>query len=151
MTDFTSKVIYLIFSILILYTHINLRGKALRKNICSWGYDLLENRICVITKSLESSPGKFDLFLWYFFHLESLIWENWMRSCRILRKLSWKIYKCVFTPFLVVLENLMCSYKRIMSPPGKFICLLNPSLLENLVYSRNRFKKVAPEKNPVCF
>ena len=43
--------------------------------------------------------------------------------------------------------KLMCSFKRIMSSPGKFdVFLLRPSLLENLMCSRNLFKKVAPGK-----
>ena len=115
--------------------------------------------VCVLTKFRENSPGKCDLFLWYFFLLENLmcsneildkisgkfwsifLWyffllENRMCSCGILRKLSWRFWcvlvhfassgkfverKCVLLPFFVLLENLMCSYKRIMSSPGKFI------------------------------
>ena len=54
-----------------------------------------------------------------------------MCSCGILRKLSWKFwcvlvqftspgkFICVLIPFLVLLENLMCSYKKIMSSLGK--------------------------------
>ena len=54
---------------------------------------------------------------------------------------------CILIPFLVLLENLMCSYKIIMSSPGKLeVFLLHPSLLENLICSRNLFKKVAPGK-----
>ena len=76
---------------------------AVMQNICSWGYGLLENPTC---------------------------------SYKILRKLCWKIWSvlmeclspgkslCVSLPFLVLLENLMCSYKTIMSSPGKFICFL---------------------------
>ena len=41
----------------------------------------------------------------------------------------------------------MCSYKKIMSSPGKFeVFLLHPNLLENLMCSRNLFKKAAPGK-----
>ena len=58
---------------------------------------------------------------------------------------------CVLVPFLVV-ENLTCSYKRIMSSPGKLeVFLLHPSLLENLMCSRNLFKKVAPGKKEQTF
>ena len=114
--------------------------------------------VCVLTKFWESSPRKFDLFLWYFCLLENL-----MCSKEILDKISWKFWSvliiflplgksyvflqnfekalrkfwcvlayfaspgkfiCVPIPFLVLLENLMCSYKRIMSSPEKFICVL---------------------------
>ena len=102
--------------------------------------------ISVITKFWESSPGKFDLFLWYFFLLENLMCSN-----EIFDKISWKIWSVLmvfFSPgksyvFLrnfekAILENLyvflyhfwfswkkmVCSYKRIMSSTGKFICVL---------------------------
>ena len=84
--------------------------------------------VCVLTKFQESSTGKFDLSLWYFFLL-----ENRMCSCGILRILSWKFWSVLIVhfsspgkfiyfliPFLVLLENLMCSNKRIMSSPGLF-------------------------------
>ena len=58
----------------------------------------------------------------------------------------------VLIPFLFLLEDLMCSYKRIMSSPGKLeVLLLHPSLLENLMCSRNLFKKVAPGKQEQIF
>ena len=104
--------------------------------------------VCVLTKYWESSPGKFDLkILWYFFLLENLMCSN-----EILDKLSWKFWCvlvhfsfpgkiiCALVPFLVLLENLMCTYKRIMSSPGKLeVFLLHPSILENLMCSRNLF------------
>ena len=50
------------------------------------------------------------------------------------------------------LGNLMCSYKRIMSPPGKSeVFLLHQSLLENIMCSRNLVKKVAPGKKEQIF
>jgi len=42
--------------------------------------------VSVLTKFGESSPRKFDLFLWYFFLLENLMCSN-----KILDKISWKI------------------------------------------------------------
>ena len=140
---------------------------------CSWGYGLLEKRICsckilrklswkilwVLTKFWTRSHGKFDLFLRYF-----LLLENRMCSCRILRKLSWKFWCvlvhfayprkviCVLVPFLILVKNLMCSYKRIMFSPGKFeLFLSHPNLLENLICSRNLFKKIAPGKKEQIF
>ena len=110
--------------------------------------------LCVLTKFWTRSHGKFDLFIRYF-----LLLENCMFSCRILRKFSWKFgcvlvhfaspgkFICVLVLFLILLENLMCSYKRIMSSPGKFeVFLLHPSLLENLMCSRNLLKKSLLEK-----
>ena len=97
----------------------NFENALLEKLICSYGISFSWKILCVLTKFLTRSPGKFDLFLWYFFFLEIR-----MCSCRILN----------FLPFL---ENAMCSctifgspgkkvcsYKRIMSSPGKFICVL---------------------------
>ena len=145
------------------------------------GYDFLGNYtiICVLTKFWETSPGKFDLFLWYFFLLETVMCSN-----EILDKIPWKIWSvfmiffspgksyvffwkfwcvlvrfaspgkftCVLVPFLVLLENLMCSIKGIMSSPGNsFVFLLNPSLLENLMCSRNLFKKVTPGQKEQIF
>ena len=108
--------------------------------------------LCVPTKFWTRSPGKFDLFLRYFFLLKSCVFlQNFEKAlleilmCSSIFCLSWKI--CVLVPFLVLLENLMCSYKRIMSSPGKFqVFLLHPSVLENLMCSRNLFKKVTPGK-----
>ena len=46
----------------------------------------------------------------------------------------------VLLPFLVLLENVVCSYKRIMSRlENSYVFLLHPSLLENLMCSRNIF------------
>ena len=116
--------------------------------------------LCVLLKCWTRSPGKFDLLLWYFLFL-----ENPMCSCRISRKLFWKfwcvlvktfclsrkIYMCSCTIFGSPEKFDICSYKRFMSSPGKFILvivfLLHPSLLENLMCFRNLFKKVTPWKN----
>ena len=76
---------------------------------CSFSWKIL----CVLTKFWTRFHAKFDLFLWYFLFL-----ENHMCFCRILRKISWKFW-CVLVIFLGLLENLMCSFKRIMSSPGK--------------------------------
>ena len=54
--------------------------------------------------------------------------------------------------FLVLLENLTCFYKTIMSSPGNFeVFMLDPGLLENLMRSRNLFKNVAPGKKEQNF
>ena len=46
----------------------------------------------------------------------------------------------------------MCSYKSIMFSPGKFMfSLLHPSLQENLMCSRNLFKKVTPGEKEQIF
>ena len=98
------------------------------------GYVLVENEMCCYTKYWESFAGKFNLFSWYFFLLEKR-----MCFCGILRILSWKFLcallrfaspenLCVLVLILVLLENLMCSYKRIISSPGKFICFLITSM-----------------------
>ena len=172
--------------------------------------------VSVLTKFWESSPGKFDLFFWYFFLLENLmcsneildniswkIWsvliiffppgksyvflaEFWESSpgnfdvffqpaklrkkqyegvffdyiashieCRIQQKLPPPVlvfsdFACVLVPFLVLLEILMCSYKRIMSSPGKICscyiqafwkiwCVLEISLNKLLPGKKNRY------------
>ena len=87
---------------------------------------LSPGKSCVLAKFWTRSLGKFDLFSWRFFLL-----GNCMCSCGILRKLSW-IFWCVLIHFaspgnsicvlvllLVLLENLICSYNRIMSSPKK--------------------------------
>ena len=112
--------------------------------VCNFGQDLF---------------GKFNPFLWYFFLL-----ENRMCSCRVSRKLFWKFWcvlvhfaspgkiLCVFVPFLVLLKILTCSYKRIMSSPGKIkVFLLHPGLLESLMCSGNLFTKVAPGRKEQIF
>ena len=123
--------------------------------------------LSVLTKSWESSPGKFDLFLWYFFLLENLLCSK-----EILDKISWKICD-LFLRYFLLLENrmflqnfekslpeiLMCSNKcylscKIWCVLIKELCLLlenlrfllHPSLLENLMCSRNLYKKVTPGK-----
>ena len=121
-----------------------------------WYFFLLENLMCSNDIS-DKISWKYWSFLWYFFLL-----ENRMCSCRILRKLSWKFwcvlvhfaspgkFTCVLVPFLVLLESLMCSYKRIMSSPGKLeVFLLHPSLLENLMCSRNLFKKILEKRTDI--
>ena len=62
--------------------------------------------------------------------------ENFMCSSTFF--LSWKIYMRRLVPFLVLLEN-------------PYVFLLHPSLLENLMCSRNLFKKVAPGKKEHIF
>ena len=47
-----------------------------------------------LVKFWESSPGKFDLFLWYFFLL-----ENFMCSNETLNNISWKIVCVVMIVF----------------------------------------------------
>ena len=122
--------------------------------ICSLGYSLLENRICsykiliksswkfrsvvmvflsrgkslcVLTKFWTRSPGKSYVFLWHFFLLEILhviLYQFWF---------SWKSWCVLIKELCLLLEN-------------SYVFLLHPSLLENLVCSRNLFKKVAPGK-----
>ena len=84
--------------------------------------------------------GKFDRFLWYLFLLENCIYVFLQNFDSSPGK-----FICVSVPFLInLLDNLTCSYERIISSPGKFeVFLLHPSLLENLMSSRNLFKKVA--------
>ena len=84
-------------------------------------------------------PGKSYVFLRNF---EKALLEILM--CSSLFCLSWKIYMCIL-PFLVLLENLMCSYKRIVS--GKLeVFLLCPSLMENLCVLEISLKKSLLEK-----
>ena len=59
---------------------------AILQNICFWGYMISWKIVSVLTKFRESSPGKFDLFLRYFFLLENLMCSN-----EILDKISGKI------------------------------------------------------------
>ena len=173
--------------------------KVLRKLCLSLWYFLLENcrkhltrqfykisvfggmvswkNVCVLTKYRESSPGKFDLFLWYFF----LLMENLMCSNEILDKISWKFWSVlmIFLPpgkshvFLqnfekALLEILICSsifclswkiyinvlipflvlLENLMSSSGNLeVFLLYSSLLENLMCSRN----LAREKKEQIF
>ena len=130
----------------------------------------VENEPAPSQPSPYNQPLRFSFLS--FIYSESIRWRNFTKylflgvygpymvgkSCsyRFLRKLSWKIwcvlvhfaspgkFTCVLVPFFVFLENFMCSYRRVMSSPRKF--LLHPSLLENLMCSRNLFKKVAPGK-----
>ena len=96
-------------------------NEAILQNICSWGM-VSRKIVSVLTKSWESSPGKFDLFVWYFLLLENLKCSN-----EILDKISWKIW-CVLIH---------------VASPEKFICVLGIFLilLENLMCSRNLYKK----------
>ena len=96
----------------------------------------------VLTKLFRKPSWKIWSVLMVFFSLENL-----MCSKEILDKISWKIWSIliinlwnfwcvlvrfassgkftyVLVSFLALLENLMCSYKRIMSSPGKFICFV---------------------------
>ena len=96
------------------------------KNISSWGY--------------VWSPGKSYLSLQKLRKLFSKIWSVLIvilfLTKLILDKISWKFW----------------SIFIIYSPPGKsYVFLLHPSLLENLMCSRNLFKKVAPGKKVQIF
>ena len=109
----------------------NIENALLENLICSYGISFSSKILRVLTKFWTRSPVKFHLlFLLYF-----VLLENWMCSCRILRKLCWKFwcvlvfaslgkFTYVLEPFLVLLKKMVCSYKRIMSSPGKFICVL---------------------------
>ena len=80
------------------------------------------------------SPGKsYDLFLQKF--LDILM-------CFSMFSLSWKIYMCSCTIFGFP-EILMLSDKRIICLllENSYVFLLHPSLLENMMCSRNLFKK----------
>ena len=107
----------------------------------NFGQDLLENRV----------------FLWYFFVLENCMW-----SCGISRKLSLNFW-CVLVHF-AFLENLHVflyhfwfSWKiwwilikeLCLLLENSYVFLLHASLLQNLMCSRNLFKKVAPEKKQI--
>ena len=89
-------------------------NEVILQNICSWGYGLLKNRMFLqnLEKALlENLICSYDI---------SFSWKNFV---------SPEKFVCVLVPFLILLENLMCSYKRIMSSPGKFeVFLLHSSL-----------------------
>ena len=125
------------------------------------------------TKFWEISPGKFDLFFWYFFFLENLMCSN-----EILDKISWKNLICfyvIFSPgksyaflqnsekalqeilmcssiiffYQVLLENLMCSYKVICPLlENSYFFLLHRSLLERkLLIMENVWQNIIMGKN----
>ena len=114
---------------------------------------LSPRKSCVLTKFWTASPGKFDLFLRYFFHL-----ENCMCSCGILRKLSWKFW-CVlvhfaspgkFLYYFWFFWKIWCVLmKEIYLLLENSCFLLHSSLLEILICSRNLFKNVGPGKKNI--
>ena len=73
-------------------------NEAILQNICSWGYGLLENRICS-NEMLDKISLKICsyLFLLYFENFEKALLENLMCSSTFC--LSWKIYMCSCTIF----------------------------------------------------
>ena len=87
--------------------------------ICSYDIFFSWKILCALTKFWTRSAGKYDIF-WksYVFlqNFEKALLEILMCSSTFC--LSWK-FTCVLVPFLVLLENLMCFCKRIMSSAWK--------------------------------
>ena len=81
--------------------------EAILQNICFWGL------YGYFTKKESSNFEK------------ALLWKFGVctRAHQRIQPLL-EIFLCVLVPFLVLLENLACSYKRILSSPRKFICFL---------------------------
>ena len=88
------------------------------------------------------SPGKSYVFLRDF---EKAILEILMYLVHIA---SPGKFTCVLVPFLVLLEKKWCVLIKglCLLLENSYVFLLHPSLLENLMCSRNLFKKVTPGK-----
>ena len=73
------------------YLFLKIFEKAFLENlICSYGISFFWKILCVLTKFWTRSPGKFDLFLLYFFLLEN-------RMCSSTFCLFWKIHCVLIT------------------------------------------------------
>ena len=110
---------------------------------------------CVLTTFEKSPLENLICFYCIFFSwkIACVFAHFWESFCKILMCsstfcLSWKMYISIPVLFFVLLEKLMCSYKRIVSFPGKFTCFLftsNPPGKFD-VFLENSFKKVDPGK-----
>ena len=99
--------------------------EAILQNICFWGYDFLENRICSY-KTLRRPSWKILSVLLVFLSPDGNFF--------LLKNLyMWKIFWFFWNIWCVLIKELCLLLENSF--------LLHPSLLENLMCSRNLFKK----------